>query len=112
MEHPPDLDNAAREVVLASAPVDGDGNLCELDHQQNDDGSSGYDLRNRRPSTAVVVPVLDWRASRLSQLHGPGFEVGASYEVSFLQQIKSREWKNSTRGPPTQVWLPPVHVSS
>ena len=109
MEHPLVLDNPPREIVLASVPLEENGNLGGVDHQKNDEGSSQYALRDRRPSTAVG---LDWRASRISRLHGPGFEVGASYEESFMRQIASNEWKTRARGPPTQMWLPPVQVNS
>jgi hypothetical protein len=47
-----------------------------------------------------------WRATRLKNLHGPGFVVGPSYEESFLNQCQSSEWQQKS----TPEWIPPNQV--
>ena len=47
-----------------------------------------------------------WRVARIKNLHGPGFEVGPSYEDAFLKQIDSTEWK---RRAPVD-WIPPTQI--
>ena len=55
---------------------------------------------------AQSSPVEGWRATNIRRLHGPGFEVGESYEQSLLQQVQSQTWRNRT----SSEWVPPTQV--
>lgn len=56
--------------------------------------------------TALTMNQSSWRATRLKNLHGPGFVVGPSYEESFLNQCQSSEWQQKS----TPEWIPPNQV--